>query len=194
MLRINRTFVREWAHEYDRQRRRTLRGRREEAEERALKGWLRGQPAVKHLDKGHFVRLASWKTPRGSAAYARNASSLVRETTRLACRVVNDRLKVHVLMALEGVDVTVAAAILHFFYPRRFPIFDRRARTTLSKASLWKRSRVNDASLDAWSEYVLVMRRLSRRLRVSLRELDKALYGYDRWRRKRRVYTSRARR
>ena len=27
-----------------------------------------------------------------------------------------------------------------------------------------------------------VMRRLSRRLRVSLRDLDKALYAYDRWR------------
>jgi hypothetical protein len=182
MLRINRTFIREWAHEYDRQRRRTLRGRREEAEERALKGWLRGQPATKHLDKRHFVRLASWKTPRGTPKYERNAPQLVRETTYHASRIANERLKVYILTALEGVDVTVAATILHFFNPRRFPIFDRRARTTLSKASLWRRSRVNDASLDAWSEYVPIMRRLARRFRVSLRDLDKALYAYDRWR------------
>lgn len=184
MLRINRTFIRDWAHEYDRQRRRTPKGRRGEAEERALKGWLRGQPSIKHLDKGHFVRLARWNTPRRSAPYERNASSLVRETTRLSCRVANERLKVHVLMALEGVDVTAAATILHFFYPRRFPIFDRQGRTTLSKAGLWKRSRIGDASLAAWQEYVLIMRRLARRFRVSLRDLDKALYAYDRWRRK----------
>jgi hypothetical protein len=186
MLRINRTFVREWAHEFDRRRHFSAKGRHEEAEERALKGWLRGQPSIKHLDKGHFVRLASWTSPRGSAAYARNASSLVRETTRLACRVLNERLKVHVLMALDGVNVTVAATVLHFFYPRRFPIFDRRARTTLTKAGLWRKSRISDAGLDAWQEYVAVMRRLSRRLRVSLRDLDKALYAYDLSRRRRR--------
>ncbi len=84
MLQVNRTFIRAWAHEYDRQRRRTLRGRREEAEERALKGWIRGQPSIKPLDKAHFLRLANWKTRRGSPAYARNASSLIREATRLA--------------------------------------------------------------------------------------------------------------
>ncbi len=90
-------------------------------------------------------------------------------------------------MALEGVDVTVAAAILHFFYPRRFPIFDSRDRATLSKAGLWRRSQVNNGSLDAWSEYVPIMRRLARRYRVSLRDLDKALYEYDRWRTRRRA-------
>ncbi len=176
MLRINRTFVRHWSHEYNR-----LCGPKQRSEERALKGWLRGQPAVKHLDKGHFVRLARWAAPRGLAAYQRNDGGLVREATRLACRVANERLKVHVLMALEGVSIAVAAAILHFFYPRSYPIFDVRDRTTLKKAGLWKRAR-GDASLDAWEEYVLVMGRLSRNLRVSLRDLDKALYAYDRWR------------
>ncbi len=186
MLRINRTFVREWAHEYDRRRRSSSRGRREEAEERALKGWLRGQPAIKHLDKGHFVRLARWKTGGRSEPYERNSSSLVRETTRLASRTLNDRLKVHVLMALDGVNVTVAAAVLHFFNPRLFPIFDIRARKTLSKAGLWRRRDVRDAGLDSWQKYVVVMRRLARRYRVSLRDLDKALYAYDLAKRRRR--------
>ncbi|MBI4571569.1 MAG: hypothetical protein HY723_06425 [Chloroflexi bacterium] len=177
MLRINRTFIREWAGEYNR-----LYRPRDRADERAIKGWLRGQPAFKHLDKGHFVRLASWKSPRGRARYERNAAPVVREVTRLACHASNEQLKVRVLMLLDGVSVTVAATILHFFYPRRFPIFDKRARTTLSKAGLWRRSRISDASLDAWSEYVPIMRRLARRYRVSLRDLDKALYAYDRWR------------
>ncbi len=178
MITLTRAFVREWAGVYDRRAK-----PRDRAVEREIKGWLRGQPSTKHLDKRHFVRLASWKTPRGRPRYERNAPAVVREVTRLACQASNERLKVQVLMLLQGVNVTVAAAILHFFNPRLFPIFDRRARTTLSKASLWRRSRVKDASLDAWSEYVLVMRRLSRRFRVSLRDLDKALYAYDRWRR-----------
>ena len=180
MVKITRTFVREWAGVYNHRARPGDR-----SEERAIKGWLRGQPVTKHLDKGHFVRLAVWTAPRGRAAYERNDPHLVRETTSRASRISNERLKLYVLTALEGVNVTVAAAVLHFFSPRLFPIFDVRVRTTLKKAGLWKR-RTGDASIEAWEEFVPVMRRLSRRLRVSLRDLDKALYAYDRWRKRRR--------
>lgn len=180
MITLTRAFVREWAGVYDRRAK-----PRDRAVEREVKGWLRGQPSTKHLDKRHFVQLARWKTTRGSAAYERNSSALVRETTLLASRMSNERLKVHVLTALDGVSITVAAAILHFFNPRLYPVFDIRDRTTLKKAGWWPRPRA-DAELDAWEEYVAVMRKLSRRLRVSLRELDKALYAYDRWRKRRR--------
>ena len=64
--------------------------------------------------------------------------------------------------------------------PTTPPEADRRARTTLKRTGLWKR-KATDASLDAWVDYVSIMRRLSRRNRVSLRDLDKALFAYDRW-------------
>ena len=176
MLSITRTFVRQWAREYNRLARPSDR-----LEERAINAWLRGQPSRKYLDKTHFVRLARWSAPRGLSAYRQNDPRLVREATGLAHRVSNERLKVHVLTALQGVSVTVAAAVLHFLNPRRFPVFDIRARSTLKKAGLWKRPPA-DAGVDAWEEYVSIMRRLSKRLRVSPRDLDKALYAYDRWR------------
>lgn len=180
MLQLSRRFVREWVAAYDQRYPAAAR-----AEERAIKAWLRGQPSVKHLDKGHFVRLARWAAPRGRDAYERNAAPIVWETTRLASLASHDAVKLHVLRGLEGVSVPVAAAILHFFSPRRYPVFDRRHRSTLKKAGLWPRA-VGDASGEAWEEYVRVMRRLARRLRVSLRDLDKALYAYDRWRARRR--------
>jgi len=178
MLRISRKFVREWAGEYDRRYDPAAR-----AEEQALKAWLRGQQEPKHLDKGHFVRLARWKAPRQLAAYRSNNPTLVRQATRLAYLASDAGLSVYILSGLRGVSVTVAAAILHFFHPRLFPIFDIRARTTLKKAGFWKR-RAGDAGLDAWDDYVRVMRQLARRFRVSLRDLDKALYAYDRWRKR----------
>jgi hypothetical protein len=178
MIKLNRTFVREWAGVYNR-----LAKPGDIALEREIKAYLRGQPSAKHLDKRHFVRLAAWTAPRGLAAYERNDAQLVRETTYHASRIANERLKVYVLTALDGVSITVAAAILHFFNPRLFPIFDVRVRTTLKKAGLWKR-RAGDASIEAWGEFVSIMRKLSHRFRVSLRDLDKALYAYDRWRKK----------
>jgi hypothetical protein len=180
MITLTRAFVREWAAVYDR---RAKPGDR--AVEREVKAYLRGQPSTKHLDKRHFVRLARWKSTRSTAAYQRNSAQLVRETTYHASRIANERLKAYILTALDGVSISVAAAILHFFNPRLYPVFDRRHRTTLKKAGWWPR-RVDDDGLDAWEDYVAVMRKLSRRLRVSLRELDKALYAYDRWRKRRR--------
>ena len=53
--------------------------------------------------------------------------------------------------------------------------FDKEHFVRLGK---WNRS-VGDASDNAWLEYVDIMRDLSRRLGVSLRELDKALWAYD---------------
>ena len=179
MVTITRTFVREWAGVYDQRYQ-----PRDRDVERRVKAWLRGQPSVKHLDKGHFVALASWMAPRRRPHFEQNDATLIRDATALASRATNELLKVHILTALEGVNVTIAATVLHFMHPRLFPIFDVRVRTTLKKAGLWKR-RAGDASIEAWDEFVPVMRRLSRRLRVSLRDLDKALYAYDRWRRRR---------
>jgi len=180
MLQLSRRFIREWACVYDHRSDPPAR-----AEEQAIKAWLRGQQEPKHLDKGHFVRLARWAAPRQLAAYQSNGPPFVGQATRLAYQALDVRLKVHILSGMSGVSVTVAAAILHFFHPRLFPIFDVRARTTLKKAGFWPR-RVDDAGVEAWDDYVLVMRRLARRFRVSLRDLDKALYAYDRWRKRRR--------
>jgi hypothetical protein len=175
MLQLSRRRLLEWAREYDQRA-----DPRDRADERAIKGYLRGQPAIKHLDKTHFLQLARWAAPRGLAAYERNGAPLIWETTRLASQASNERLKVHILTALDGVSVTVAAAVLHFFSPRSFPVFDARHRATLRKAGLWRRP-VRDGSVEAWQEYVSTMRGLARRYRLSLRDLDKALYAYDRW-------------
>jgi hypothetical protein len=144
MLKITRGFVREWAREYDRRA-----DPRDRADEQALKAWLRGQQDPKHLDKTHFARLARWAAPRQAAAYESNSPVLVRQATRLANQTTDERLKMHVLSALEGVSVMVGAAMLHFFHPRLYPIFDIHDRTTLKKAGFWPR-RVDDGSVEAW--------------------------------------------
>ena len=175
MLRISKTFVLRCAEVYERHR-----GRRSRLTERELKAWLRRRRPPKHLNKERFVRLAVWKSRGQKQAYLENDDRLVAQATRQAYRAPNDLLKLHILTALKGVDVTVAAAILHFFYPGRFAVFDLHARKTLRKAGVWQRS-VGDDSVAAWQEYVRITRRLAKRLGVTLRTLDKALNARDRW-------------
>ena len=176
MVKITREFVRYWSSQYDRQF-----GESPDAlEERAIRGWLAKQGERKFLNKEYFVRLGRWKTKRQTSAYKSNDAALIEEATRLAYEATDERLKLHILKVLRGVNVAVAGTILHYLHPDRFAIFDIHARASLQKAGLWGTS-VNDSSEKAWLKYTATMRNLSDTLGVSLRELDKALWAYDKW-------------
>jgi len=176
VLDISREFVQRWCDEYDNR----FRGGWAAAGEMAIRQWLSGLPEPKYLNKQYFVRLGHWKSQRQMKNYEKNDEVSVKEATKSAYEASDELLKLHILKGLKGVGVAVAAAILHYLHPDQFPIFDYHARTTLKKAGMWNRD-VDDASDNAWQEYVATMRELSGRLGVSLRELDKALFAYDKW-------------
>ena len=176
MLNISHEFVRQWVKEHDER----LEGGTALQIEMEVREWLAEQPEPKYFDKEHFVKLGKWKPPRQEENYISNDESLIKETTHLAYEVSHDRLKLHILKMLKGVGVPVASTFLHFMHPDKFPIFDVRVRSSLAKATKWHRA-IDDQSDDAWSEYVDIMRDLSKNLNVSLRELDKALWSYDKW-------------
>ena len=176
MITISRQFVEHWAKVHDDK----FRGSEAEQVEKSIREWLAKQPEPKYFNKEHFVKLGKWKTPRQVENYESNDENLVKEATLLAYEVTNERLKLHILKVLKGVRVPVASTFLHFLHPDKFPIFDVHVRSSLKKAGKWNRP-VDDASDEAWLEYVDIMRDLSRRLGVSLRELDKALWTYDKW-------------
>ena len=176
MLNISHEFVKQWVEEHDKR----FEGGTALQIEMEIRDWLAKQPEPKYFDKEHFVKLGRWKTPRQEENYRSNDEDLIKEATRLAHEVSNERLKLHILKMLTGVGVPVASTFLHFLHPDEFPIFDVHVRSSLKKAGKWERS-VGDASDNAWLEYVDIMRGLSRRLGLSLRELDKALWAYDKW-------------
>jgi len=177
-LEITRETVSYWCEQYDRY------GRQDEVEYarllRTTEEQVRHLPGQRYLNRRLFIRIGVWKSRRQKSAYEANDAALVRETTALAFEAKHPLLKLHILQALRGVSVPVASTLLHFMYPESFPIFDVRARTSLQSAGMWARP-VNDASDQAWWDYVQVMRELSGRLGVTLRQLDKALWAYDRY-------------
>jgi len=176
MLDISREFVKHWVKEHDER----FEGGTALQIEKEVREWLTNQPEPKYFDKGHFVKLGKWKTPRQEKNYIRNDESLIKETSRLAYEATHEKLKLHILRVLKGVGVPVASTFLHFMHPDNFPIFDVHVRSSLKKAGKWDRS-VDDQSADAWSEYIDIMRSLSKNINVTLRELDKALWSYDKW-------------
>lgn len=176
MLVVDTGFVQKWSNNYDKE----YQGSYDQNEEKAIRHWLSNQGEPKYLNKEYFVRLGRWKTKRQTSNYKANDESKIIEKTHSAYQTSDELTKLSILTELKGVGVAVASTVLHFLQPDAFPIFDYHARTTLKKAGLWNRE-IGDASKRAWMDYVDIMRTLSRRLDVTLRNLDKALFAYDRY-------------
>ena len=177
MLEIDCKFVLEWANNYDVQ----FGDSYDKREEEAVRGWLSSIPESKYLDKKMFVRLCEWKSARPRKHCRANDEATIIEVTRAAYIASDSLVKLSLLKTLQGVGVAVAACILHFLQPDVYPIFDYHARNTLKKAGLWTREDSRSSDDRAWLEYVRVMRELSKKLGVTLRQLDKALFAYDKY-------------
>ena len=174
MLVIDKSFVFKWSSVYDKR----FSGGKAETEEKAIREWLLKQKEPKSLNKEYFVRLAIWKSARPRRHYIRNFEKDIIEITRATYLEKNPLVKLQLLMNLHGVGVAVAATIIHFLQPLEFPIFDYHCRYVLVEAGFWDRDK-KDASDKAWLDYIKIMREIASRLGVNLRELDKAMFAYD---------------
>ena len=174
MLIIDKSFVQKWSNVYDER----FSGGKATSEEIAIRDWLNELEEPKYLNKKYFMRLGIWKTARAKDHYKENDEEDIIDTTRTAYTAGNALVKLKLLMTLSGVGVAVASTIIHFLQPSEFPIFDYHCRYVLVEAGFWKRDK-DDASARAWIDYVEIMRQLAGNLKVSLRELDKAMFAYD---------------
>lgn len=176
---ITRDFVERWAKCYDGDL-----GKKYLKPEQKLRDWLATLPNNKYLDREHFLKLAEWKSPRARRHYEKNADETIQEVTRQVYLEPDPERKVSLLRStllrpiLHGVGYPIASAILHFFHPEDYPIVDFHVLRTLKRAGLWKGSE-HVSSVGAYLEFRDIMLRLAKECGVSLRQLDKALWAFD---------------
>ncbi|WP_420462813.1 hypothetical protein [Candidatus Palauibacter sp.] len=129
--------------------------------------------------RGHMVpedlrHIAKWKYP-GKALVnlvEKNTQIEVTEISRASFSATTERLRVGALLALHGVGWPMASVILHFAFPDRYPMLDKRVMRVVGVPHAYSFAR--------WVEYTDLCREASRRLEVSLRVLDRALWTLDR--------------
>jgi hypothetical protein len=127
-----------------------------------------------YLSKQLFLEIAAWKTPRQRSNYESNVPTLVAEATNIAFGVAkNERIRIEILTLLAGVSYPVASTLLHFAFPERYPILDFRAIWSLGL------EQPSFYSFNFWWHFVKRMHEESRKLKVSIRDLDKALWAYS---------------
>jgi len=138
--------------------------------EKEIKDWLKKH---KHLDKKRFVRLCLWKSSRQKRNYNKNKDSLIREITGFSFSTRNEEVRIKSLLVLTGVSYPVASTILHFAFPKRYPIMDFRVIWSLD----WNQPK--RYTFDFWQKYCNEIRKLSKKFNLPIRTIDKALWTYS---------------
>jgi hypothetical protein len=126
-----------------------------------------------HLTRDEFLTLCRWKTPRSGPRCAKNSEGLIREATRFALSTKEEELRIGTLTALRGVGWPTASVILHLCHRDPYPILDFRALESLNCPA------PAAYDFDFWRDYTLFCRQLADRWRLSMRELDRALWQYS---------------
>jgi hypothetical protein len=129
------------------------------------------------FSKENLRTIVLWKTRgRGISRFEKNSDTEVEDVLGLCVAAKTNRAKLAVLLALRGVDVPVASAILMCIYPKTFTVIDFRALEGLGTKS-------TNRSIDYYFAYNEACLDLAKTHGVTLRELDRALWQWSRERR-----------
>jgi hypothetical protein len=127
-----------------------------------------------YYTKTDFMTVCRWKSPRSAGRAAANSPGMIRRQTRLALSVTDEAGRMGSLIELQGVGVPVASTLLHFAFPRLYPILDWRALESLGQP------RHSTYSTAFWLSYLGACRQIARENHVHIRTLDKALWQHSR--------------
>ena len=132
-------------------------------------------------ERGHMIlddlrATASWKYP-GKALMnlvEQNTADQVEDSSRASFAATAERQRVEALRDLRGVDWAMASTIVHFAFPDSYPIVDKRVMRTIGGPS------PDRFNFDEWVRFTKFSRVKSKEFGVTMRELDRALWTYDR--------------
>lgn len=114
-----------------------------------------------------------WKSPRTRRRVAQNSGDYTEAVTRTALTTPNERLRIEILLLLNGVSWPTASVLLHFAHEEQYPILDFRALWSVGLENYGK------YDFDLWWQYTQYCRNLANETKRSMREVDRALWMYS---------------
>jgi len=137
-----------------------------------------------YLDFNDFDRILRWKLRqrygRQESLRSKNTDEIIKKITSLALNISHEdkdyelELRFKLLIALRGVEVPVASAILALCFPEQYAVIDFRG---------WRQVFGVDRryfTLNDYKRYLKEVKRLAAELGWSPQEVDLAIWEYDR--------------
>lgn len=122
-----------------------------------------------------LVEVVRWKSPRALRRLDANSDEDIADITRLAF-AAPARLRHRVLLLLGGIGRPVASAVLTVWDPSAYTVLDFRAVGALFRLRELASPQVTDIE---YGTYVELCLRLAESVRVSPRDLDRALWKWS---------------
>jgi hypothetical protein len=136
----------------------------------------------KHFLREEFLKVCEWKSPRPRKHFESNTKEIVIRLTRQALSERDGVTRVDSLLELKGVRLPTASVFLHFGAVEPYPIIDIMALQSLglseTEAVKYRELGSGKSRYGFWWKYVTHCRRLATELRVTMRDLDRALWAY----------------
>ncbi len=169
IVRINDAFIEKWHPKYDKIE-------DDEPEYQAILEVVAKEVSeIRTISEPTFRRILDWKAARVKGSVEWNAYDTYRDSFR-HCLLAPDNRKLAILVELPGIGAPVGSTILHFMYPKRLPIIDKRTVEVLHYAGHLKSKQRNETSYAAFRAAIFGIAQQCPRW--SLREIDRALFAY----------------
>ena len=120
-----------------------------------------------------FIAVSRWKSQLVRRRASSNDEALVQQVTNIALTAQHERIRIGVLIMLNGVGWPTASTLLHFGHREPYPILDFRALWSLGNQvpSVY--------TFEFWWDYVTCCRKLCKESGESMRTVDRALWAYS---------------
>jgi hypothetical protein len=142
-----------------------------------------------YLRRSELEAVCRWKSPRAIHHVRANTGNQVRAATGRALRTRNEERRIEALLQLKGVSVPMASAVLTLVNPRRYGVIDIRVWQLLHEhGAVTRNSEGVGLSSNNWQQFLAVIRRFARKLRVKARDVERTLFDAHRARQKGRLY------
>jgi hypothetical protein len=145
--------------------------------------------AAGRFTRAEFLAMCRWKSPRSRRHYERNTAAAIRRASAAALGARRERERIACLVALPGVSVATASAILTLIDPRRYGVLDIRCWQLLFRIrSVAGNARGRAFTISQWEQYLDRLRGHARALGVSARAIEYTLFHCHRKLQRGRLY------
>ena len=140
-----------------------------------------------YLKEDELLEIVRWKSARAIRKAEANPKDVIEKITKFAFEIDNEEVKIRVLTSLNGVSIPMASSILTIPYPEKYGIIDIRGWHTLYNWGLVKYKK-DVFNVKDWLLYLKIIRELGKKYSLSPREIDKAIFMYDKINREGNLY------
>lgn len=151
--------------------------------ERAFQEFHRYIKKKGYIDQKRLKDISGWKSSRARRYIRHQDPQMVKSISRLALRLKDDEYSTRILLALRGVGTPTASAILSMAYPQRYGVIDRRAWSSLHRLGLFA-TKKHTFRVSDYVRYLTAIRTIARESNLTPRQVDIALWQYDKESRK----------